>query len=224
MGSPQRSARRTVGIAFVAFGAFVLASTVHCGKHSGTTSGTGGNLQVIPELRDVIFQGGATDEGAYALLHIASVTDPQLSASFTYPTDGAVISSSQAPTFTWQSTLASVGMPGGEPWRYTRLEAPPVVDDRREPWLVFAIPEAHAHGIPMSGPGYFIHFTTASNPQVLRVFTENTSYTPDATAFAKLRAAGGTIQASILNAIFSENRIALGAGPYQGATITFSIQ
>jgi hypothetical protein len=220
--------RRFVGKRGAALIAFVVASSAHCATRATRTSGstgTGGNLQVIAEFRDVIFQGGATDEAAYTLLHITPVSDPQSDATFTYPVDGTVVAAGAAPTFTWQSALATmertserrlgvvfIASPHEETTYVSRFE------------LALGVRAAYAHGTPMSGPGYFITFATAMNPKLLRVFTGNTSYAPDATAFGRLRSAGDVIHAQILSAVFIENRIALSSGPYQGPSIGFTVK
>jgi hypothetical protein len=86
------------------------------------------------------------------------------------------------------------------------------------------VPSAQAHGTPINGRAYFLVFSTAKSEGVLRVFTTRLDYTPDAAAWAKLRAAGGPITATALNAVFENNRVVVGEAPWEGEPVTFTIQ
>jgi hypothetical protein len=91
-------------------------------------------------------------------------------------------------------------------------------------WLLAGVRPAYAHGTPYSGTAYFVVFSTTANPKLLRVFTPNTNYTPDATALGTLKGANDTIHAVITDAIFDQNRIATSGGPWKGTEITFTIK
>lgn len=88
----------------------------------------------------------------------------------------------------------------------------------------FILPVAHAHGTPISGRAYFLVIASESNPKLLRVFTTKTEYTPADDLWATLKTEKGELSATITNAIFDENRISQGGGPFQGVKIHFKIQ
>ncbi len=87
--------------------------------------------------------------------------------------------------------------------------------------LLDGVPSAYAHGTPLSGPGYFLVFSTSKDPKLLRVFTTATEYTPNAAAWQKITSTGDLVHVVITNADFDQNRIAPSGGPYQGAEISF---
>lgn len=80
------------------------------------------------------------------------------------------------------------------------------------------------HGDPINGRAYFLAFSTPERQGVVLVFTTRLTYTPDAAAWATLRAAGGPITARLVNAVFENNRIAPEGGPFVGGPVTFSIE
>jgi hypothetical protein len=90
--------------------------------------------------------------------------------------------------------------------------------------LVGPIRVAHAHGTPFSGFGYFLTLDGADGTSVLRVFTDTTSYTPDAPAWAAFADAAQPLTLSVVTAIFEENEIPDGAGPYLGGSVDFSVE
>lgn len=86
------------------------------------------------------------------------------------------------------------------------------------------IPVAHAHGTPISGRAYFLVISSEDNPKLLRVFTTKTEFTPDENLWTTLKSGKGELSAIITNAVFDENRIAQGGGPFEGVKIHFKIQ
>ena len=81
---------------------------------------------------------------------------------------------------------------------------------------------AFAHGAPFNGTAFYLVFSTDQDEQILRVFTNATSYTPDEAAWEKLSAAEGTIKLEIMSAIFENNLLTSDGGPYDGSSITLS--
>ena len=85
------------------------------------------------------------------------------------------------------------------------------------------VPEAHAHGEPISGRAYLLVFTSPSGETLVRAFTTQTSFTPDATAWADLKASQGGVSAVVTWADFESNRVLQGGGPWQGVSRTFTV-
>jgi hypothetical protein len=85
-----------------------------------------------------------------------------------------------------------------------------------------AMREAHAHGTPMNGKAYLL--TLRSNGStVVRVFTTNTTYTPDDEAWSKLKTAK-SIEAVLATATYDQNNILQGSGPFVAPGVAFTIE
>ncbi|WP_437314132.1 hypothetical protein [Sorangium sp. So ce385] len=184
-----------------------------------------GDTEVLSELADVIFEGGATDEALEALLAADPKDEPSQGTVFDAPEDGATVPGDAAPALTFHVGGAA---------RWTAPGAAPALGfagarPAASPWaelgaLLGPVRAARAHGMPINGRAYFLVFSTAEREGLLRVFTTKLSYTPDAAAWDKLRAAGGPITVSVLNAVFENNRIVQGGGPFTGEPVTFSVE
>lgn len=197
---------------------------------------------------DVIYEGGATDEALVALLAKAPKTDASQAAILDTPADGAVLPGDAAPEFTFhvggtaqrtapwsgpEIELAALAAPAGRPssevslgWATAPAGRP--ASEASLGWAELAallgpVRAARAHGTPVNGRAYFIVFSTAEREGLVRVFTTKLSYTPDAEAWGKLRAAGAPITVSVLNAIFESNRVSRDGGPFAGEPVTFTI-
>lgn len=96
----------------------------------------------------------------------------------------------------------------------TALDPATVVDFT---WEVGSVPR---HGDPLNGRAYLVVFSTPASPELLRVFTTNLTYTPDADAWATITGAGEAVSVTITNAVFEQNRVAQGGGPWVGPTVT----
>lgn len=132
-------------------------------------------------LVDVEQRGGVTHDDARA---------PRVTA----PTEGATIAGDTPFTFSWMPTgITRRGGRGG--WWPT--------------WAPALIAEAEAHCPPFSGTGYAAVFR-AGGQELIRVETASTSWTPPADAWARLRAARGTIEMRVLVMRFSANNITEG--------------
>lgn len=77
----------------------------------------------------------------------------------------------------------------------------------------------------MNGTGYLFVLSTPSNAKVLRVFTSQSSYKPDAAAWdtVKKAAAGTTVSAVVTTALFDNNKVIANGGPYAGQPIQFEV-
>lgn len=209
----------------VAATALMLGSmtSTACGGSGGT--GEGG----AADISDVVYAGGATDEALEALVEATLVTDASQAATFTAPANGATVPSTPSPVFAWK-VGAAPSNPAPPPAPTTSLFTPPTRSwsDRAASSLAALllgdVPAAYAHGTPVSGAAYFVVFSTSKDAKLLRVFTTETSYTPEAADLAKLTGAGEAIHAIVTHAEFEENRIATDGGPFKGTEITFTLQ
>lgn len=184
-----------------------------------------------PELADVLYEGGATDEALVALDSALdqkpASQDPARAPVLDMPT-GAMLPKSPMPIFTWHSGMASHLAPHDEP---VPNQAPSLLRlPESSPTFRSALNElfgpikaAHAHGDPLVGPATFLVFSTPTNPKLVRVFTNLTSYTPAQSVWDKLVATNAEITLSLIGAEFDNNRIADGGGPFQGTKYVFKI-
>ncbi|MCK6587561.1 MAG: hypothetical protein HUU21_00245 [Polyangiaceae bacterium] len=188
---------------------------------------------------DVLLQGTVTDE---ALVAFAGALDqgppdvvPSRAPTLDSPAEGAVIPKASATTFNWHFGMTASAPKGANPGFSEKAAwwnplSPPVQAARpirllqkplRE--LFGPVRSAYAHGDPFTGVATFLVFSTDSDPRLLRVFTSETSYAPDTTAWGKLAAAGKPITLTLSAADFESNRIVQEGGPFAGSSITFTI-
>jgi hypothetical protein len=156
---------------------------------------------------DAIYLGTATDEGLAAFDAATPTTDAAKAPALTAPAAGAKVPAATPAAFTWKaSPTASI------------RSAP-----RYEGSSPFgAMREAHAHGTPMNGKAYLL--TLRSNGStVVRVFTTNTTYTPDDEAWSKLKTAK-SIEAVLATATYDQNNILQGSGPFVAPGVAFTIE
>ncbi|WP_437586525.1 hypothetical protein [Sorangium sp. So ce1000] len=195
-----------------------------------------GDTSSDPSLDDVIFEGGATDEALAELLAMDPKDEPSQGTVFDTPEDGASLPGDAAPELTFHVggaarrtapravpalRLAVGAAPGARELAASSSGASIVAELGA---LLGPARAAWAHGAPINGRAYFLVFATAERELLLRVFTTKLSYTPDAAAWDKLRAAGAPIKVDVISAVFENNRIAQGGGPFKGEPVTFSIQ
>lgn len=178
---------------------------------SGCESPAEPKTPVSTDISDVVYDGLATDEALVILLGFKAQSDPSQNAVVDNPAPQMSLSAASPATFAWHiGEMASVSPP---PLRKNTLDIGALLG----PAL------AHAHGAPINGRGYFLVFSTPASPKLLRVFTTELTYTPDAAAWATLVSAGGPISLTVTNAIFEDNRVAQDGGPFAGAAISFSM-
>jgi hypothetical protein len=167
------------------------------------------------DLSDVVYTEGAdNDEALETMLAAKPQDDPSRAAVFDNPQGGAELPASSIPTFLWHTGTVS-----------ELLIVPPVRLAPAPAMLELLGPEraAHAHGPPINGKAYFLVFSTATNDELLRVFTVDTAYTPSESAWAKLKNADEPITASILTAAFTNNSLPADGGTFLGTPITFTV-
>jgi hypothetical protein len=90
--------------------------------------------------------------------------------------------------------------------------------------LIGPIKAAQAHGTPFNGLGYFITITDADGGDALRIFTHEVSYATTAEEWAALAEVPQPLELSIISAIFEENEILSGDGPWLGGSLEFSVE
>lgn len=157
---------------------------------------------------DAIYAGGATDEGLTAFDAATSTTDAAKAPALTAPTAGAKVPAAFPAAFSWKAT----------PTGFLPKPTPRYGGDS----LFGAMREAHAHGDPMNGKAYLL--TLRSNGNVVaRVFTTNTTYTPDDATWTKLKEAKA-IEATLASAQYDNNNIVQGSGPFVAPGVAFTIE
>ncbi|MBK9263181.1 MAG: hypothetical protein IPM54_25675 [Polyangiaceae bacterium] len=181
------------------------------------------------EVGDVILEGTVTDE-AYGALDVALGSgapkdDPMRKATLDMPADGASLPRATPPVFTWHFGTAGTERAPLPDFGPTQMFAQQNTVDWSAPLRMLLAPvrTAHAHGDPFNGTGTFLVFSTDSEPNLVRVFTSNTSYVPSADAWGKMTSAGKPITLKLVSAIFESNRVAQDGGPFEGSTTTFTV-
>lgn len=175
-------------------------------------------------VADVVFVGGTNDEALIRLLAAKPIADAEQALEFDVPTAGEALPADVRTTFVWHLP-ATASLPG--PAAMPPSTPAPVVLRRltRElKALLRPLGVAHAHGAPFNGTGFFLVFASPAEPELLRVFTSSTSYTPDDAAFGKLTSAAGSLEVTATSAIFEDNQLIEGGGPFEGATVPFTLQ
>jgi hypothetical protein len=189
-----------------------------------------------PDMSDVIFEGNANSSALVPLLAVDPVADTARGPLIVNPPPDSVLSAASIVTFEW-SPEGPTALRGPLPSERARpASAPPSLLPAEITAARAAAPEwlaallgseraaAAAARLPLDGRGYLLLFTTAEIPRLLRVFTTHTSYTPDKTAWARLRTAGDWTTLTVISATFFKDRLAPAAGPYVGESIDFCIE
>jgi hypothetical protein len=191
----------------------MLAGTLALVHACGDETGPG---NVGPE--GVIYEGSATDEALVVLL----ATAPKASATsvtITAPTAGQVVPAATPMVFSWTGGL-SAAAPGAVPLRT------PVPARRRHALAalvdLFRVRPAFAHPFPLNGQGYYLR-VISNNTEIVKVFTSEKTYTPDAAAWQRLTSAGGELRATMLSAFFEKNNVTSDGGPVEATPVSFRI-
>jgi hypothetical protein len=177
----------------------------------------------ITGLDDVIFVGRATDE---ALAHLLDRTVEDSEAQrmvFDSPEASAVLSKDEPTAFTYRYAITGKLEHRRAPEVYTPLPfRERALRDLRN--LFGPIRDAHAHGTPFNGFGYFLELTDAGGASVLRIFTDETTYTADSLVWSALADASQPLTLTLVTAIFEENKVPAGGGPFVGGSVEFSVE
>jgi hypothetical protein len=177
---------------------------VACSTHEDT-----GN----PALADVVYVGTATDESLELMLDASPTSSPTKGAQFDAPVPDAMLPAATPATFAWHTTSTVQFQ------RHSPQAQEMALDWER--WV--GVPEALAHGTPLSGKASLLVVSSAKDTKLLRVFTNVSSYTPTVAEWKKLAAAGGTLTATVTTATFDTNKLTQDGGPFSGVPVKFSV-
>lgn len=187
------------------------------------------------EYADVVYEGETTDEGMVSLGGALDQKAPVEDAARAPELDStaAELPKSPIPKFEWhigakasfapglltgpEKALALLPAASGPAW------APGAGALREIAALFGPVRAASAHGEPMNGAATFLVFSTKSDAKLVRVLTDETSYTPSQEVWDKLVGAKAEITLSLIGATFDANRIADGGDPVQGSKLAFTI-
>ncbi len=222
MAATKLAATKLAALPFVLLGGLVGCGTspAAVGKTDGASS-----ADAFP-LPFVLFVGAATDDALLRLLDAAPRDAQSRRLVIQTSPAGAPLRGTDRPaTFTFtEAQAAAPPAPGA-----TRAVRAPVwrrVVGRLAEVAALWAPEraAQAHGVPFNGTGYFLVVSDASSRQLLRVFTDETSYTPDAARWGYLANGQQPLTLSITWAQFEENDIPVNSGPFVGGTLPLTIE
>ena len=162
---------------------------------------------------DVVYEAETNDEALQTLLAAPAAKDPARGPWLSSPTSGAKISKASPMTFEWKGMTASLDRPAST--RQARWTFDAALGPMRR---------ASAHGTPLSGVAYLLVVTSADNPQLLRVFTKNTTYKPDDATWSRLTKATGPLSAIVTTASFDNNNLVQGSGPFASDAVPFTLE
>lgn len=192
--------------------ALVAAAAAAC--LVGCAGGDDATLMPPGDPPVLVYVGAATDEALARLLDQAAKEDAAHRLLVDTPAAGARLDADTPVTITFSSADTAAVAP-----RLRRPGRGPSV--LAELFALFG-PErrAHAHGTPFNGTGYLLQIDDAAKRVRLRVFTDQTSYTPPADLYAQLAAAAPQpLTLTITWAAFEANAIPADGGPFLGATV-----
>lgn len=171
---------------------------------------------------DVVLEGQATDAALGTVIDMKPTASAALAPIITSPPDNSVLAPAPIITFTWEPGGTTAALPAFLPSPAPRPAAPAL-----PAWLGELLgPEraAHAAPAPVSGMGYLLVFATIKQPELLRVFTTKTSYTPDDKAWKVLRSAGMWTGLTVISAAFVNDARVPGPGPFASEPVDFCIE
>lgn len=187
-----------------------------CGHEHEATAPIGG-------LTDVVYVGAATDEALRDLID-APTKSGDKRTRLTSPAAGAKLST--PPTFAWNFGPGPSGATDAGALGFALT----LKTQRRERGLAgllaVAFPgerQAFAHGEPLNGTAYLLVLATAADDKLLRVFTTQTTFTPNAAAWDKVKKAGASVRAVVTTGLFENNKLVSGGGPFEGEAISFDV-
>lgn len=196
-----------------------------CSSSGGSTGGGGGGGGEHGEehaaLADVVYKGETTDEALQQLIDAPVKDNAAKAPVFDSPAEAAELPAATAAKFSWHAG-SSAALPSAPSLRFAGRTNPSFSSPLAE--LFGPERAAHAHGAPFNGTAYWLVFSTAKDAKLLRVFTADTTYTPDAATWDKLTKAGETITVTIKSGIFDTNDLAADGGPWAGTPVKFTVK
>jgi hypothetical protein len=165
------------------------------------------------------YGGSATDESWKAMADAEgrAIVDDVNAPIVQAPAEGHVYAASAArPTIRWTAAFASAPAPAGP----RRLAA------ARSPWralLGWVIPDAHAHGHPVTGPAFYLRVELPGRACPVRVVTTDREWLVSEDAWAAFTAATGPLTLRVDGAYLTGDRVT--EGPYRATSARkFSVQ
>lgn len=195
-----------------------------------------GSEPEVDAYADVVFEAKTNEDALATLLEAPTVEDPMQAAYLTAPAAGATSTASEPLAFKWR-----VGPPAASAPRHPAMTpTPPRSDGDRgrsdgNPLVrvgaslralaheLAPLGTAYAHGVPVNGRGYFLVVTDAQGTPVYRVFSLGFETLVGAAKRGELAAAPQPLRASVTNAVFENDALAPGGGPWKGPEITFTV-
>ena len=198
---------RMTGKLFVPALVVLAVQLVRCGAaDEGSAGACEGGLPA-----SVVYDGAASDEAIERvwdrLCDARTLAD---AASLTSPAEGAVVSSTSAPTLRWAQQLSLAPARALPRQRTSGFSLPSIS---------FGVQPAWAHLPPVTGWVYLLELRPASGDS-LWVFTDQLQWTPDPVSWRRI-ASGGEITVRITSAYLNQNVVE--EGPWQGEARAFRI-
>jgi hypothetical protein len=135
---------------------------------------------------------------------------------------GRISEETSARTPTWVEPAEGAKLAAATPAKLSWAKGPGAFF-WRERVLGWLAPLAHAHG-NTTGDGYVVIFKDSAGAEFLRLMTQDTSWTPDATSWDRMKAARKPISARVVWAKYTANAIASGTQPVASKPLTFTIE
>lgn len=176
----------------------LLLLTARCGHdHDGDT---------------VIYLGAASDEAYIVLTDAESrvMVNDAMAPVLSSPTEAQALPAATVPTFTWTAGFVALDrhrLPGRRPPERRALPAAPA------PWGEAA---ARAHLPPITGPIFVLSFKAEGAAAPVVVCTTESSFTPTAEVWTKLKALGSAITVEMTGAYLRSN--VLEEGPFRATS------
>ena len=176
------------------------------------------------DTSEVVYVGAVTDEALEQLLAVTPKDDPRYAVVIDSPDLTRAVPKESAANFEFHSTTPLALAPNPPPTPAVHPRSP--FQRSFHEFLRFISPErvAHAHGEPYNGPAYYLVFSDADAKVRLQVFTNKTSFTPEAIDWENLVQAPQPLTLQIISAVFEENDIPADSGPYAGVSTSFRIE
>lgn len=172
-----------------------------------------------PDLEDVVYLSGTTDEALERLVDANAKDDPSQYVIVDAPDFSVPLPADTPAIFEYhlasEATRAPLLPPAPPAWQRPLREVLKLLGPPRV---------AYAHGAPFNGNGYFLTILDADDEPVLRVFTGKNDYAPTTERWQTLVQAKQPLTLEVTSAFFENNDIPSDGGPYIGGSFEFSIE
>lgn len=183
----------------------VVVALTWVGVHVASACTSDAPTPVEDDLAGVIYGAGANDEALSALLDAPLVEDLEQAAHLLEPAPDVPLSRAEPANFSWR-----VGAPSAA------LERPPADG-------LALISSAYAHGPPINGRGYLLTLKNDGGEVVYRAFTTDLNHLVTPTPWRDLTTNTTTLTASVLHAVFINDVVADGGGPWLGPEVLYEV-